>query len=42
MKAGIRDGHYSEMSEGTIIAGPEERRMNPRSSAAKLRWVTRS
>ena len=41
MKAGIRDGLFSEMSEGTITAGPEERRMNPRSSAAKLRWVTR-
>lgn len=41
MKAGILDGLYSEMSEGTITAGPEERRMNPRSSSAKLRWVTR-
>jgi 16S rRNA (cytosine1402-N4)-methyltransferase len=41
MKAGIRDGLYSEMSEGVIQAGPEERRMNPRSSSAKLRWVTR-
>jgi 16S rRNA C1402 N4-methylase RsmH len=29
------------MSEGTITAGPEERRLNPRSSSAKLRWVTR-
>jgi 16S rRNA (cytosine1402-N4)-methyltransferase len=42
LRAGIRDGHYSEMSEGTITAGPEERRLNPRSSAAKLRWVTRT
>ena len=41
MRAGIRDGHYSEMSEGTITAGPDERRLNPRSSAAKLRWITR-
>ena len=41
LKVGIRDGLYSEMSEGTITAGPEERRLNPRSSAAKLRWVTR-
>jgi len=41
MKAGLRDGIYSEMSEGPIVASPEERRMNPRSSAAKLRWVTR-
>ncbi len=42
MKVGVRDGIYSEMSEGTITAGPEERRLNPRSSSAKLRWVTRS
>ena len=42
MRVGIRDGIYSEMSEGTITAGPEERRLNPRSSAAKLRWVTRT
>lgn len=41
MKAGLRDGIFSEMSDGTVTAGPEERRMNPRSSAAKLRWVTR-
>lgn len=41
MKAGIRDGFYSEMSDGTITAGPEERRLNPRSSSAKLRWITR-
>ena len=41
LKVGIRDGLYSEMSEGTITASPEERRLNPRSSAAKLRWVTR-
>lgn len=41
MKAGIRDGFYSEMSEGVIQASPEERRMNPRSSSAKLRWVAR-
>lgn len=42
MRAGIRDGFYAEMSAGTITAGPDERRSNPRSSAAKLRWVTRS
>jgi 16S rRNA (cytosine1402-N4)-methyltransferase len=42
MKEGIRSGVYSEMSEGVIMAGPEERRMNPRSSSAKLRWVTRA
>ncbi len=42
LRAGIRDGQYSEMSEGTITAGLDERRLNPRSSAAKLRWVTRT
>lgn len=42
MNAGILDGKYEEMSEGTITASPEERRMNPRSSSAKLRWVVRS
>ncbi len=41
MKDGIRTGAFSEMSEGIIVAGPEERRLNPRSSSAKLRWVTR-
>lgn len=42
MKTGLRDGIYSGMSEGVVTAGPEERRRNPRSSSAKLRWVTRS
>jgi 16S rRNA (cytosine1402-N4)-methyltransferase len=42
MKAGLRDGIFSEMSEGAIIASPEERRMNPRSTSAKLRWVERA
>ena len=42
MRAGIRDGFYAEMNDSPITAGPDERRMNPRSSAAKLRWVTRS
>lgn len=41
MKAGIRDGIYAEMSEGVVTASAEERRLNPRSSAAKLRWVIR-
>lgn len=41
MKVGIRDGLFSEMSDGIIVASPEERRLNPRSSSAKLRWVTR-
>lgn len=42
MKTGLRDGLYSEMSDGVITASPEERRMNPRSSSAKLRWITRA
>lgn len=42
MKAGLRDGIFSEMSEEIITASPEERRTNPRSTSAKLRWVTRS
>ena len=42
MRAGIRDGFYAEMNDSPITAGPDERRMNPRSSAAKLRWVTRA
>ncbi len=42
MKVGVRDGLYSEMSEGTVTASPGERRLNPRSTAAKLRWVIRA
>ena len=42
LKAGISAGVFSEMSDGVITAGPEERRLNPRSSSAKLRWVTRA
>jgi 16S rRNA (cytosine1402-N4)-methyltransferase len=42
MKEGIRTGEYSEMSDGVIAASPEERRMNPRSSSAKLRWAKRA
>ena len=40
-QAGLRDGVYSEISEHVITAGAEERRMNPRSSPAKLRWARR-
>jgi 16S rRNA (cytosine1402-N4)-methyltransferase len=42
MKVGLRDGLFSEISEGPITATPEERRMNPRSSSAKLRWLTKA
>jgi 16S rRNA (cytosine1402-N4)-methyltransferase len=41
-KAGLREGWFTEMSDGVITAGPGERRDNPRSSPAKLRWVTRA
>lgn len=41
-KVGLRDGIFSEISEGVVIAGPEERRMNPRSVSAKLRWAVRA
>lgn len=41
-KNGLRDGIYSAVSDGVITAGPDERRMNPRSSSAKLRWAERA
>lgn len=36
---GLRDGLYSEISESVVTASPEERRDNPRSASAKLRWA---
>lgn len=41
-QAGLRDGQFAEISEGVITAGPEERRLNPRSAPAKLRWAVRA
>jgi 16S rRNA (cytosine1402-N4)-methyltransferase len=41
-QAGLRDGIFQETSEGVITAGPEERRKNPRSVPAKLRWAVRA
>jgi 16S rRNA (cytosine1402-N4)-methyltransferase len=38
-QAGLRDGLYSDISDGVITAGPDERRNNPRSAPAKLRWA---
>jgi len=38
-QSAMRDGLYSEMSDGVITASPEERRLNPRSVSAKLRWA---
>jgi 16S rRNA (cytosine1402-N4)-methyltransferase len=41
-QAGLRDHAYAETSDGVITAGPEERRLNPRSAPAKLRWAIRA
>jgi 16S rRNA (cytosine1402-N4)-methyltransferase len=41
-QAGLREGVFSEISNGVITASAEERRMNPRSSSAKLRWAVRT
>jgi len=41
-REGLRSGQYCEISEDVIRAGPEERRANPRSSSAKLRWAIRA
>lgn len=39
---GVRAGIYVSASEEIIRAGPEERRANPRSTSAKLRWAVRA
>lgn len=39
---GVRTGLYSATNEEIIRASPEERRDNPRSSSAKLRWAVRA
>ena len=36
---GATRGHYTAVSEEVIRASPEERRTNPRATAAKLRWA---
>jgi 16S rRNA (cytosine1402-N4)-methyltransferase len=41
-KAGLREGSYCQIAEDVIRASPEERRANPRSTSAKLRWARRS
>lgn len=38
-EAGFRDGFYADVSREVIRPTPEERRDNPRSSPAKLRWA---
>ena len=42
LQAGLHGGTYSETGGGVITAGPEERRLNPRSTPAKLRWAVRA
>jgi 16S rRNA (cytosine1402-N4)-methyltransferase len=39
---GLRAGIYSASNDEVVRAGPEERRDNPRSSSAKLRWAVRA
>jgi 16S rRNA (cytosine1402-N4)-methyltransferase len=40
--AGVQTGIYSEVASGPTRPSPEERRSNPRSTCAKLRWALRS
>jgi 16S rRNA (cytosine1402-N4)-methyltransferase len=39
---GVRTAVYSAINEEVVRASPEERRANPRSTSAKLRWAVRS
>ncbi|WP_035601226.1 16S rRNA (cytosine(1402)-N(4))-methyltransferase RsmH [Haloferula sp. BvORR071] len=39
---GEKDGVYASVSDGVIVASAEERRNNPRSSPAKLRWAVKA
>jgi 16S rRNA (cytosine1402-N4)-methyltransferase len=41
-KAGLEAGLYARVADEVVRATPEERRRNPRSSAAKLRWAVRA
>lgn len=38
-QAGLREGLYARIAEEPIRPGAEERRSNPRSASAKLRWA---
>ena len=40
-EAGLAAGTYAEIASEPIRPGAEERRANPRSSPAKLRWARR-
>jgi 16S rRNA (cytosine1402-N4)-methyltransferase len=41
-REGQRSGLYRVTNDDVVRAGPEERRANPRSSSAKLRWAVRA
>ena len=41
-KAGLLEGTYSRIADEVVRAGPDELRLNPRASSAKLRWAVRS
>ena len=41
-REGVRAGIFSATNEEVVRAGPEERRANPRSTSAKLRWAIRA
>ena len=41
-EAGFRDGFYADIARNIIRPTPEERRDNPRSSPAKLRWARKA
>ena len=41
-KDGVRSGAFGRIAEEVVRPGADERRANPRSSAAKLRWAIRT
>jgi 16S rRNA (cytosine1402-N4)-methyltransferase len=41
-REGLRTGVYAASNDEIMRAGPEERRDNPRSTSAKLRWAVRT
>lgn len=41
-EGGLRDNNYAAISQEIIRPSPEERRANPRSTSAKLRWARRA
>ncbi len=41
-REGLRAGTYSAANDEIVRPGPEERRANPRSTSAKLRWAVRA